>query len=390
MANTSKPRILHLIGSFDQGGSESQAVQLTRMLQDRGRYDLYIACLQSTGVLRATVDAFFPRPIPEYPLTSFYDANTVKQLARFRSFLRSNQIEIVQTHDFYTNVFGLAGAALAGIPVRIAARRETSGVRTFAQLRVQAWSYLFAHNIVANAESVRTQLILEGVPATKIVTIYNGLDTTRFSSQSSQTGRELLQQFGLSTNVSHIVTLVANMRYSVKDHPTFLKGAQLVVSKFPDVAFVIAGEGDMRPQFEKLSEELGIRDTVFFVGRCENIPALLCASDVCVLSSRAEGMPNAILEYMAAGKPVVTTKAGGASELIMEGEGGYLVEIGDYAGLAERILAVLSNPRLAQDMGKANKTRVAEKFSVVAQVERIESLYNQLLHRPSQIMVGTE
>jgi glycosyltransferase involved in cell wall biosynthesis len=108
---------------------------------------------------------------------------------------------------------------------------------------------------------------------------------------------------------------------------------------------------------------------------------LLNISEICVLSSKAEGFSNSILEYMAVGRPVVVTNVGGAAELVSEGETGYLVSSGDDSGMASRIISLLRNPDKARKMGKNGKRVVEEKFSCAAQLSRTESLYERLLQK---------
>lgn len=384
--NILKPRILHLIGNFDQGGSESQAIQLVRMLQQTGRYELYVACLEPSGVLRPSLESFFTRDIPEFPLTSFYDRNALRQLHNFRKFLQRNKIQIVQTHDFYSNVFGMTGAALAGVAGRIAARREIGGIRTPAQRMVERLAYRLGHKCVANAAAVRERLISEGVRAEKIVVVYNGLDLNRFPDETSLRREQILKQLHLPVNGHSFVTIIANMRFAVKDHPTFLKAAQLVHEKMPTVAFVIAGEGKLRKQLETLCAELGLATSTFFIGRCDRVPELLSISDVCVLSSKSEGMPNVVLEYMAASRPVVATNVGGIGELLVDGEGGFLVAAEDYESLAARILFLLDNPEKARMMGRRNRHITEQRFSAEAQAKRTEELYEEILMRTGSLV----
>src|SRR5205814_2007421 len=120
-----KRRVLQLIGSFHQGGSERQAVALTRMLKTDDSFDVFAATLNNEGVLKDEIEALGLREIPEFPLSSFYNPNFVAQVRHCSQYLKENKIDIVHTHDFYTNVFGLAAATLAGVHVRIASKRET-------------------------------------------------------------------------------------------------------------------------------------------------------------------------------------------------------------------------------------------------------------------------
>ena len=123
----------------------------------------------------------------------------------------------------------------------------------------------------------------------------------------------------------------------MKDHPTFLRAAKRVHEAVPEAAFVLAGEGRLTDSLRALAAELGLARDAFFIGRCSRIAELLAVSDVCVLSSKAEGFSNSILEYMAAARPVVVTNVGGAREAVAEGETGYLVEAGDDETMAARI-----------------------------------------------------
>jgi glycosyltransferase involved in cell wall biosynthesis len=145
-----------------------------------------------------------------------------------------------------------------------------------------------------------------------------------------------------------------------------LRAAKRVSENVPDATFIIAGEGELMEATQELAESLGIADRTFFIGRCQDVGAVLSISDVCVLSSRSEGFSNAILEYMAAGRPVVATDVGGAREAIVHGESGF-------------ITSLLLQPELARSMGECGKRIVTEKFSSQKQLQNVESLYSELL-----------
>ncbi|HEY0546872.1 MAG TPA: glycosyltransferase [Pyrinomonadaceae bacterium] len=376
-----KPNVLHLINSFHQGGTERQAVQLVRLLSESGRYRVHLACLDAGGVLRAEVERPGFGEIPEFPLNSFYDRNMAAQLSRFKSFLREREIDVLHTHDFYTNVFGMTGAAWARLPlVRIASRRETGGMRSRAQKFVQRRAFARAHAVVANAEAVRRELIAEGVRADKIETIYNGLDLKRLTPPENYERDEALAQFHLEEVAGRrLVTIVANMRHPVKDQRTFLRAARRVKAEIPDAAFVLAGEGELEAALRAFAAELELERDAFFTGRCERVALLLALSEVCVLSSTHEGFSNSILEYMAASRPVVATDVGGVREALVEGETGYVVAPGDDEAMAARIISLLRDAERAREFGRAGRRVVEEKFSPEAQLARTEKLYERLL-----------
>jgi len=387
-----KPNILLFIDSFAQGGTERQVVQLARLLAESGRYQIHLACLSREGVLRAEVESLGFKDIPEFPLTSFYDRNMLVQLRRCAAYLRERSIDIVETHDFYTNIFGMFASALARLPraVRIASRRETEGTKTAKQRWVERRAYNLADAIIANAEAVRQELIGDGVPAAKIQTIYNGMDTSRVAPRPDLERADALALLGLPRDGERrFVSIVANMRHAKKDQATFLRAARRVREAVPEAAFVLAGEGELKESLRAHAGELGLGEHAFFTGRCAQVPELLSVSEVCVLSSSGtEGFSNSIIEYMAAARPVVATDIGGAREAIVEGETGYIIAPGDDAALAERIVSLLRDPAQARRMGELGLQVVKEKFSCAAQVESVEHLYERLLARKRAVPQG--
>src|SRR5205823_6245746 len=184
------------------------------------------------------------REIPEFPLSSFYNPNFVAQVRHCSQYLKENKIDIVHTHDFYTNVFGLAAATLAGVHVRIASKRETGGMRSRAQEFLEKIAFGRADAIVANSVAVREHQIERSIPASKIHVIYNGIELDRFASRCASR-EEICKNLGLPAGDGiKFVTLVANLRHTVKNIPMFLRAAKRVIAAVPKTHFVIAGEGE--------------------------------------------------------------------------------------------------------------------------------------------------
>src|ERR1044072_4655004 len=183
--------------------------------------------------------------------------------------------------------------------------------------------------------------------------------------------------FGLPDR--RLVTIVANLQHPVKDHPTFLRAAARVRTAVPEAAFVVAGEGVLKESLRELAAQLGLASDVFFIGRCEKVAELLSVSDVCALSSTAEGFSNAILEYMAAARPVVVTDVGGAREAVVPGETGYIVPAGDFESMAARMIDLLSDNKRADAMGARGRAIVEEKFSCERHRANTLDLYSELL-----------
>lgn len=370
-------RTVQVIGSFYQGGSERQAVQLSRLLHADGEFGVAIAVLNKSGPLLDEVLNCGFSEIQEYRLQSFFSRSFLTQLNAFRKYLRAEKIDIVHTHDFYTTVFGILAARLAGVRVRIASKRETSGVRTAAQEKIERMTYRIANLITVNAKAVKDYLLAAGVRDSKIHVTYNGLDLDRMRATINDRG-VICKQLRIP-EAKRFVTLVANVRHDVKNQPMLLRCAHNLREEFRDVHFVFAGEGDGIEPLRNLAKELGIEETCHFIGRCEIVPELLAISEICVLTSYFEGFSNSILEYMAAGKPVVATDVGGARECIDDTQSGFIVPSDDSSAMAAKLKILLNDAHMASRFGARGRAVVEERFSTEAQIRDVKNVYRTLL-----------
>jgi glycosyltransferase involved in cell wall biosynthesis len=168
-----------------------------------------------------------------------------------------------------------------------------------------------------------------------------------------------------------------------KAHEVFLQTAKKILKEMPEVHFIIIGDGPLRQKLEAYSSELGISAHVHFLGLRQDVSDILQELDVAVLSSHpiVETLSVAVLEYMAAGKPVVATRVGSIPELVHDGENGYLVDPGDSEALANRIMRLLKNPALAEKMGKAGQARVTVQYTAESMVEKTQSFFSELLEQ---------
>ena len=353
-------------------------MQLTRLLVENDEHTIFLAVMTGEGILRVEAEKLGFTDIPEFPLTSFYDANFIKQLKRAARFMRENKIEIVQTHDFYTNVFGMFAAALARVPVKIAAKRETGGMRSKSQIFLEKQAFRLADAIVVNSEAVKNYLVAGNIPAEKINVIYNGLDLDKFSNVT-KSRREICKKLNLPTDENvKFVTLVANLRHAVKNQKMFLRAAAKVVQMHADAHFILAGEGELKDELTVFAEDMKILQNVHFIGRCDDVPELLNASEICVLTSIHEGFSNSIIEYMAAGKAVVATDVGGAGEAIVEGVSGYLVQSDHDRILAKHLNELLDNEAKSKSFGKKGCEIAGRKFSLETQLSKTLDLYEKI------------
>lgn len=373
--------VLQFIGSFNQGGSERQAVQLTKLLHSDETFNVFPVTLNREGGLLKELEEIGFTDIPEFKLTSFFNLRFLKQIRACSKFIKTNKIEIVHTHDFYTNVFGILAARFAGVLVKIASKRETGGMRSAMQNRIEKFIFKIADAITVNAEAVKNYLIEKDIPAEKIRITYNGLDLERL--EPKETDREkICDKLGLPKDENiKFITIVANLRHEVKNQEMLLRAAERLKENHPNAHYVFAGEGERKEELEDLAKELQISKNTHFIGRCEIVPELLSISFACCLTSTAEGFSNSILEYMSAAKPVIATNVGGASEAIIDGETGYLVESNDDKLLAESLSLLLKNPAKSVEMGDLGRKIIEKNFSSEIQLQNVISLYKELLEK---------
>ena len=366
-----KFRVLIFTNSFRIGGSEGQAIQLIRHL-DRSRFEVYVACFDREGPLLDQLPLDL-QAVEAFPLKSFADPGTIRQVIKFIAFLRKNRIQVVQTFDFYTNIFGIPLAKLAGIPITIASRRDFSFKRTKGQLIAEWASFRLASKVVTNAEAIKRRLIEEKwLPEDRVHVIYNGLDLHRFSLEMP------CDHYHRSEAITFGV--IANLRPE-KGHLTFVRAAQQMAQAHPKARFVLIGDGVMRARIQDAVREAGLTERFEFVGAVKNVPLILQSIDVVVSPSDTEGLPNAVLEAMAAGKPVVATDTGGTRELVSEGVTGYLVPVGDARMMANRMSDLYLSPAMQKSMGGKARRKVEESFTVEQIARQFGQLYNELIER---------
>jgi glycosyltransferase involved in cell wall biosynthesis len=366
-----RPRVLHLITSFEIGGTERQAAELLKRL-DGERYDVRLAVLRNEGPFYCEIEARFP-DVPEFPLTSFYDANALRQLMRLRRLFKREKIDILHAHDFYSGFIGAAAARLAGVRV-IACQRHLK----LSDRRAHAWGtrviHRLAHRILVNSEAIRDHIIEhDNAPSGKIVVIRNGV----LAVSRANAYNELCSELALNPDVQ-LVGVVARLQ-EVKGHRFFIEAAAKVVRSEPDAHFVLVGDGPLRNEITDQAAELGIIDRVHLLGDRTDVTRLISGFDLLVLSSLHEGLPNAVMEAMAAGVTVVATAIGGTKELIVDGKTGFLVPPANADALSDRILFALANKETSRRVAQRALEFVKNRFSIERMVASVEDLYEEMM-----------
>lgn len=374
-------RVLQFVNSFDIGGTERHVANLVEC-HDPERFEFHLACFIREGLFLAAAAGIADR-LTQYPIRRLYGLRTLRQQARFARDLRRHRIDVVHTYGFYPNCFALPPAWLAGVPVRIASIRDIGAAWSPAQRRVERWACRLADVVMVNAVAVQERLVAEGHAADDIVVIPNGIDVERIERAD---GADIRADLGLPEGVP-LVGAISRLE-PIKGLEYLVEAAPRVLARAPETRFLIVG--DIVPQEEyrayrqRLRErvaELDLEGRVLFTGFRDDVPEILDELAVSVLPSLTEGMPNAVLESMAAGVPVVASRVGGVPEIVDDGVTGLLVPAADPLALAEAILRVLDEPDLAGAMARRGRELVRERYSRQRMARDTENWYEGLLER---------
>jgi glycosyltransferase involved in cell wall biosynthesis len=291
----------------------------------------------------------------------------VGSLFRFASWLRRHSIDVLQAYFPDSTYFGLPAAWLAGVPHRLRTRNNLGHWLTPMHRFLGRLCNALTTRTITNCRAARDALLAtEGPRPASVVVLENGVDLSRFNTIPPLSPP--------APGEPARVGVVANLR-PVKGLGVLLEATARLAPEHPQLRVEIAGEGEERQALEARAAACGLASRFILRGSEEDIPGFLATLHIAVLCSHAEGMSNALLEYMAAGRAIVATAVGAAPELIADGKHGFLVPPGDPGALAEAINRLLRSPQLAMRVGQAARQRAFHHYSREAMVRRFEGFY---------------
>ena len=371
-------KVFYLVDSLNFGGTESQAVELARRISPAG-YDVTLGCLRAQGPLLERLQGTAVVLREFHPGGGLDTPAGLYELLRLSWFLRREKFDIVHTHDLWSNLLGVSAARLAGVRAIVSSRRDLAHLDWY-EGKHRVWLRRIQNlsgAVLANATPIRDALIAEdGFEPDKVRVIHNGVDIEKF-----QISRDSRDHLFPGVGDGKLIVLVGNMHTDVKGHPWLIASAPAVIREFPYTRFVLVGDGEQRARFEQQVAGLGLEQNFLFLGRRADVPEILGGCDMAVLPSRAEGLPNAVLEYMAAGLPTIVSRVGGNAELVENGVTGLLVPAEDSPALAEAVLKFLRDPDLAWQMGQRGQESTIRNFSFERLLREVDALYTELLQR---------
>jgi glycosyltransferase involved in cell wall biosynthesis len=357
-------RIVHVVIGGHVAGGQLVALRLARAARERGHEVSFVS--PSAGPFLDLVEGEGMRA----RIVPIRGALDVRAIAALRRVLGNERADVVHTHaHFSINVVARVAGRLAGAHVvahmHIGNAFRSGRAGRVAQVALDDATARLCSSIVAVSDATRRSLERQGYPRDRLVTIHNGIERVD-DVAPAEVG---------AAGASHVVEIAR-----LAD----VKGQRLLVAalaRLPEhVVVLLVGEdvehgGAYRDLLAREAEAAGVASRVRFLGRRDDVPAVIAAADVVALPSLDEGLPLVLLEAMAQGKPVVASAVGGTPELVVDGETGVLVPPGDVDALVDALASVLGDPERARRLGEAGRARVREKFSADAAAEKILDLY---------------
>ena len=365
-----RPRILQLLATGGNGGAQESYTGLLLHL-DRSRYDVRALSLSRGSAVQRLRRLGVEVAVLDEP----DDAGAVEELA---AWLRRHEIDLLHAHMFRAEALGVRAAVAAGVPA-VVATVHSSRVRSAGDVATLAALSPALDRLIVPSRSILAKVRHEGRGATPASIIPNGVDLQRFSLPA---GRCALRSVYSLPEDALLVGVVARLE-AEKGHRFLLDAFPRILAAVPATCLVVVGEGSLAGELAARAQALpgAAARRILFTGRRDDVSALIAELDVAVLPSLREAQGISLLEAMARGRPVVASAVGGIPEVVTDGRDGLLVPRADPAALASALIRLLRSPSLRRRLGEAGRVTVAERFSIEAQVRRIEALYDEELQR---------
>jgi len=369
-----KINVLHIYQNSKIGGVQQQFLSLLKAY-DRDVFNPIFCCLGPEEEISKEIERIDIETVAlNRARYHRFSPGIVRDLYRL---MKQKNIHIVRTHRYRANLYGRLAALLSGVPVKIISLHDNYRKDLRLERRIVNKILLKATDkIVAVSESIRKDIIkYDGIDSSKILVIPNGIDTERFNPE----GNFADIRKGFSIKESDIVLGFVGRVVPTKGLEYLIDALPFLKKEFKNIKLLITGEGSTMERLKKKAKENNVHDSIIFTGKRRDIPDILSCTDIFVMPSVAEGLPNALLEAMAMGKPIVATEVGGIPEVIKNGHSGLLVPPRNPEALATAIKDLISNEQLAAKMGQAARHIVLDNFSIWSIAQKWQTLYLSIL-----------
>ena len=355
-----------IIDNLGRAGTESQLLALLRGL-DRRRVSPSLVLLDGRAASSRELEPA-DCPVIRLGVTRLVGLHAARATLRLRRFWREHPPDVATLYFLDSAYFALPVAKLCGVRRVVRVRNNLGYWLTRKHRVLNRLARPWVDAVLTNSDTGRQALIDgDGLDPARVVVVENGVDLDRFADAPLPFSRPGVVRVGC----------VANLR-PVKNIDGLMRAAKLVLTRFPHAVFEVAGDGEQRHNLERLHAELGLGDRFVLRGSVADVPGFLKSIDVAVLPSHSEGMSNALLEMMAAGRAVVATDVGANGRLVANGVSGRVVPAGDVAALADAIGELVAAQETARRYGRAAQEFVAANYGRAAMVARFTEFFERL------------
>ena len=375
--NPARIPILYLVDTFvtPLGGSERQLLALLDRL-DRSRFEPHLAFLRAPE----ETDLSFPCEVHVLGYRSGWDVFRAGR--RCVHLCRDKGIRILHTYFRDATRVGGLWARAGGVPVVVGSRRNIgymNGPAEFALLRLLA--PLNTHTIANSNAAAQKAIHSEHLNPARVSVIANGLEPGHYAPIGDERRRAIRREWGVPEGAL-VVGAAANLR-PIKNIPFLVEAAARLCPRFPDVCFLVLGEGVDRPMLETLIRERGLAGRFFLPGFSGNVPEEVQAFDIAVLCSHSESSPNSVIEYLASGKPTLASSVGGTPEILTSEDIGFLYAPGDTARFDTVLSMLIERADLRQSLSRSARAYATERYGIERMVRDHEALYRALVNGSS-------
>ena len=368
--------IAYLISHLKTGGTQQHLYEVLRRL-NRSRFFPRVYCLKRQGAMVDEVERLGVEVVDLAIGTSLAEPKSILRLFAFARDLRKRRTGLLHCYLPEANFFGAIAGRVARLPAILVSKRSLEPYENLKRIVLCRVADAWADTVLANSQEVwRHAVEVEGCKSEKLRLLPNGIDLERYRERLIHDTPNGLH--GPAPVIGTVLRLE-----TLKGPQCFIAAASRIAAEMSEARFVIVGDGSLRPSLERHHAVRRLGDRIQFLGERSDVAEILPTFSVFFLPSLVEGMSMALLEAMAAARPIVATRVGGNIELIQDGKTGLLVAPGDSDDMARSALRLLRAPNWAERLGQAAQTVVMEHHSADSMVQRLEGIYEDLLQRKS-------
>ncbi|MEX2214274.1 MAG: glycosyltransferase [Phycisphaeraceae bacterium] len=371
--------VLHTRVVTEQGGGPDKTILLSSPFLADTNYWLAAAYMhppedKGFDVLQKRA-ASWNSPLISVPDRGPFDR---KVLARMLQLCKKYQVKIWHGHDYKSNLVGLLLRPFYKMKLVTTVHGWVKHTfKTPLYYAVDRWTLPWYHHVICVSEDLHERALKLSVPEDRCSLVHNAIDENMFKRQHAPAEAELRKQ--MNTPANRLVIGAVGRLSAEKGFNLLIQAAAKLIGEGHDIELWIAGDGDAKPELEKLIAQLKVGDRVKLLGFVSDTVGLYHAMDLFCLSSLREGLPNVVLEAMSMGVPVVSTKVAGVPKMITDGENGLLVDIGDADLLTDALRKSVRDPGMRNHLATQGRSLIEKEYSFTRRMEKVKAIYDRVL-----------